>query len=134
MDCAVTHNAFLSYLFLPASNCGFMRHIRSASGFKSSADRGNTINRYKRNIHHGQIHLLRDLFACYIAEVRPLKVYDFFIVAQLPRELTVTDVDRVHLGRSVLKQHIREATGRSAAVDADLSRRIDRKDLQGLVA
>ena len=52
------------------------------------------------------------------------------IVAQLPVELSMADIEGVHAGGSVLQQAIGEAAGGCAEVQADLAGRIDFEMLQ----
>ena len=45
--------------------------------------------------------------------------HDARIVAQLPGELAVADIDRMYLRRAMRQQHIGEAAGGGADVEAD---------------
>ena len=59
------------------------------------------------------------------ARVRPLERDDPGIRAELFGELTATHVESIDTRRTALQQHVREAAGRSADVEADEPGRVD---------
>ena len=72
-------------------------------------DRENQTQRNKTDVDGEKVDRVGHLFACDLAHIGALKVDDAFVGAQLPRELTVADVDRVDFFRAVLEHAVRKA-------------------------
>ena len=68
-----------------------------------------------------------------VAGVGPFVHHDARVVPQLPGKLAVADIDRVHLRRAVRQQHIGEAAGGGADVEADAARRREAEVTQRMV-
>ena len=60
-----------------------------------------------------------------MAGIQTLAQNNARVLAQLPGELAAADIDRIDLGGAAGEQHIGEAAGRSADVEADPTRGID---------
>src|SRR5262249_55062396 len=70
---------------------------------------------------------LGDIGAGQVARVAPFKDYNPGILAQLPGELAMTDIDGVRLPDAARQQHLGEAAGRGPDIERDVSLDLDRE-------
>ena len=77
---------------------------------------GNVIKRYKRNIDRSKIKLIGHLLASHISEIGTFEIYHSFVRSQFPRKLTVADIYRINLCRTVLQHTV----GKAACGGADI--------------
>ena len=108
----------------PASNCGLTSTTACQPGAESAQHRRQRdADGDERDVADGELRRERELGER--ARVRPLEHDDARVGAQPRMELPVADVDRDHARRAALEQHVGEAAGRRADVEAVEARRID---------
>ena len=95
--------------------------------------RQNFIQRNKSYVDSSSIHLLGQAVCFQITYVSALHVYYALIVAQLPRQLTVAYVNRIHLRSTVLQRAVGKTTGRSTDIGNNLAIYADGENLQSLL-
>jgi 1-acyl-sn-glycerol-3-phosphate acyltransferase len=83
-------------------------------------DRQNQPQRNERNVHRKKVYRVGHLLARHLAHVGAFEVDDALVGAQLPRQLTVADVDGIDLFGAVLEHAVGEAAGGSADVHGNL--------------
>ena len=102
----------------PTSNCGLIS-ATSSPRRKRRDRRQDQLQRDERDVDGDELDRLVEVLRLQIARVDLLAIDHARIVAQRDVELSVADVDRVHLRRAVLQHHVREAARRRADVRAD---------------
>src|SRR5262245_23343179 len=75
---------------------------------------------------------VRDVPAREMARIGALEDDDAGVLAQLPGQLPVADVDGVDLGGAPGQQHVSKAAGRGADVEPDAAARIDGEMIEGV--
>ena len=108
----------------PASNCGLISATAQAPGTHSASGAGSSVARPMKlasqtsaSIGSGTVGGVE------VAGVGLLVHHHARIGAQLPGKLAMPDIHRMHPRRAMRQQHIREAAGRGAHVQADTPRR-----------
>ena len=101
-------------------------HHRQQDAFRARGERGqHRAQRDERQVGDGELDRPTDLGGCERAHVGAVVHLDPRIAAQPPDELPVADVDRDDLRRSAVQQHVGEATGGCARIEAAQAARID---------
>ena len=110
----------------PASNCGLISAI-SCAGFAAKASAGGSTSLSEMKLTSqttrsgGGSRSGRGKGA----DIGLLQRHDFRPRAQAVVQLPAADIDRVDLGRAAFEQHLREAAGRGADIEADAAFRIE---------
>ena len=118
----------------PASNWGLINAIAQAPGAHSREWCGKQGRQPdEARIAHQRGDWIGDGVARQVARVGFLVRHDARIGAQLPRELAVTDIDCVHSRRAMRQQHVGEATGGGADVEADAACRREAEMAQRMI-
>ena len=112
--------------FGPASNCGLIS-ATSCAGRRSSRieRRQHQLERDEADIDRGEIRRLGETRRIERADVGLLERDDRRMAAQPRVQLTAPDIDRVDAPRTAREQHLGEAAGRGADIEADAARRIE---------
>src|SRR5882724_1498612 len=78
------------------------------------------------------IRSVRNIGTRKMACVRALEHDNARVLAQLPGQLPVSDIDGVDLGGAARQQHVGEAAGRGADVEPDAAGRVDGEMIEGM--
>ena len=110
---------------LPTSNCGFTIGSRSASGRAQRTSAGSTRpSGMKHRSATTRSTGVADLLRLERAHVRAVDDGHPLVGLQRPGQLPVADVDRHHVRRTALQQHVGEAARRRAGVEHPLPGRV----------
>ena len=122
----VAHNALLSDVFLSGLKLRLDEAEHLPGGLQQLLNgRKDDFQRNKRHVHDGQVKQFSEILRGNIADIGPLHHDHARVGADLPRKLSVADINGKDLACPLLQQAVGKAAGRRAGVAAHKAGGVD---------